>query len=495
MKNLLIHQTLFDSASKQPHKNALLHKDQSLSYCDLVAQITAISHALANYGIAKGDRVAVLLNKRFETAVAIYAITASGGIVVPINPLLKNHQIKHIADDCDITLLISDDRRIKQLETTRDTISVDSHLWKEWLQTEPSTSLPVLTQQATAAILYTSGSTGLSKGVVLSHRNLVLGCTSVTEYLQLSSDDVLLSVLPLSFDYGINQLFSALACGASIALLDYLLPTDVIKSIQRYGVTGLAAVPPLWQKLTNLNWPSEATSTLRYITNSGGHLASSFVRQLQQILPTTRIYLMYGLTEGFRATYLPPDLASTKADSIGKAIPYASVKVLRDNGEECSDNEIGELVQFGDLVAQGYWNNTKATEAVFKDTENGTAIWSGDRVKRDSDGYLYFISRGDQQIKTNGYRVSPNEIETTTLTISGVEIALAFGVKHPEIGQAIVLLVEGNKLNYDKLVKELATLLPRYMQPSHIEITTLLRTPNGKIDTQAAISDYRDYFL
>jgi acyl-CoA ligase (AMP-forming) (exosortase A-associated) len=346
-----------------------------------------------------------------------------------------------------------------------------------------------------AAILYTSGSTGQPKGVVLSHRNLVAGAKSVASYLENRADDVLLAALPLSFDAGFSQLTTAFHAGARVVLLNYLVARDVLNSVVKERVSGLTAVPPLWIQLSQLAWPAQVTEHLRYIANTGGRMPAQVLARLRAMLPSTRPYLMYGLTEAFRATYLPPSEVDRRPDSIGKAIPNAEVLVLREDGTPCAPDEPGELVQRGALVALGYWNDPQRTAERFKPVpgrEAGLvlpeiAVFSGDTVRMDAEGFLYFIGRRDEMIKTSGYRVSPTEIEEVLYASQQVGEAAAFGVPHATLGQAIVAVAtprDGAALDSDRLLAHCRKALPAYMVPAHIVIHPgpLPRGPNGKID-------------
>src|SRR5690606_728353 len=263
-----------------------------------------------------------------------------------------------------------------------------------------------------AAILYTSGSTGRPKGVVLSHRNMVCGATSVASYLENTADDRILAVLPFSFDAGLSQLTTGFSVGATVVMLDYLLPRDVVRTLAEQRITGITGVPPLWVQIVDQEWPSEVAGSLRYLANTGGAMPSETLRRLRSLLPDTSIFLMYGLTEAFRSTYLPPSEIDRRPGSIGKAIPNAEILVLRPDGTECDPEEPGELVHRGALVAQGYWNDPERTREKFRPLPSGepgfqhteVAVWSGDTVKKDRDGFLYFIGRRDEMIKSSGYR-------------------------------------------------------------------------------------------
>ncbi len=297
-----------------------------------------------------------------------------------------------------------------------------------------------------AAILYTSGSTGRPKGVMLSHANMWLGAVSVAAYLGMEADDVVLGVLPLSFDYGQNQLLNAWYAGASVVPFDYLFARDVVKACAAHGVTTLAAVPPLWVQLTEIDWSEDAAAGMRRLTNSGGALTVQLVDDLRGIFPSARLFPMYGLTEAFRSTYLDPDLVDAHPTSMGTAIPFAEILVIDDEGEVAGPDAEGELVHCGPLVAQGYWQDAERTAERFKPAPamskyGGTAVWSGDRVMRDAGGLLHFVGRRDAMIKSAGNRISPQEVEEAALATGLVAEAVALGVKDERLGQAVHLVV------------------------------------------------------
>jgi acyl-CoA ligase (AMP-forming) (exosortase A-associated) len=356
-----------------------------------------------------------------------------------------------------------------------------------------------------AAILYTSGSTGKPKGVVLSHRNMVAGAESVASYLENTPADRILAVLPLSFDYGLSQLTTSFSVGATAVLINYLLPRDILNAVQAERITGLAAVPPLWIQLAQLPWPAD--STLRYLTNSGGAMQRPTLAALRRALPNAKPFLMYGLTEAFRSTYLPPAEADRRPDSMGKAIPNAEVLVLRPDGSECAPGEPGELVHRGALVSLGYWNDPAKTAERFKPfvsrqqglTLTEMAVWSGDTVRKDEEGFLYFISRNDEMIKTSGYRVSPSEVEEVVYGHPEVAEAAALGVAHPVLGQAIVVVAlarAGSTLAAEALLAACKPHLPAYMLPARIVMAdaALPRNPNGKIDRKLLSQQFADVF-
>ncbi|RJY08609.1 acyl-CoA ligase (AMP-forming), exosortase A system-associated [Aurantiacibacter aquimixticola] len=467
---------------------ALILRHRTLSWADLRRQVSRMAAWLADAVPEKGARVATWGSKGEATCLLPLAAARAGLVHVPINPLLKRAQVAHILADSGADLLIANAGRTASLE--HDDVPTECKIVEEaaFLSGlgggEGSASLSDLDPHSLAAILYTSGSTGRPKGVMLSHANLWLGAVSVAHYLEMERDDVTLAVLPLSFDYGQNQLLSTWYAGGSVVPLDYLTPRDVIKACARHSITTLAAVPPLWVQLAEQDWSQDAVGTMRRLTNSGGALIEDLVQALRHIFPQAKLFPMYGLTEAFRSTYLDPELVDTHPTSIGKAIPFAEILVIDQDGAAASD---GELVHCGPLVAQGYWQDPERTAERFRPApatskHGGTAVWSGDTVCRDDDGLLYFVGREDAMIKCAGNRISPQEIEDAARATGLAEEAVAFGVPDPRLGHAIHLIVRGEGGD-EALRAALRRELPNFMQPAHIEwVETMPLNPNGKID-------------
>ncbi len=470
---------------------ALVLRGQSLSWKDLRSRVALLAGWLAEIAPQKGARVATWAAKGEMTCLMPLAAARAGVVHVPINPLLKHAQVKYILDDCGASVLIGTAARLASLEdgdVPPTCLTFDeAEAWAAAEALGRALGQSSHDTDALAAILYTSGSTGKPKGVMLSHANLWLGAVSVAHYLELASDDVVLAVLPLSFDYGQNQLLSAWYVGASVVPLDYLTPRDVIKSCARHQITTLAAVPPLWLQLAGQEWPAEATSAMRRMTNSGGALTTDLVRDLRGVFPQARLYPMYGLTEAFRSTFLDPTLVDTHPTSMGRAIPFAEVLVITDDGELAAPQEEGELVHCGPLVAHGYWQDAARTSERFMPAPaaslyGGLSVWSGDRVRRDEEGLLYFVGRRDAMIKSAGNRISPQEIEDAAIATGFAEEAVAFGVADEKLGQAIHMVVRGSG-DDDGLRKALRRELPNFMQPAVIRwVDTMPLNPNGKID-------------
>jgi acyl-CoA ligase (AMP-forming) (exosortase A-associated) len=473
---------------------ALILRGETLSWEDLRSRVARLAGWLSAQVPQRGARVATWAAKGELTCLMPLAAARAGLVHVPINPLLKRAQVTHILGDSGASLLIGTAARLDTLEdgdlpagcaaTGEDTAAQLVAACNDALP--PSAADP----DELAAILYTSGSTGRPKGVMLSHANMWLGAVSVAHYLGLERDDVTLAVLPLSFDYGQNQLLSTWYAGGCAAPLDYLSAREVIKACARHHVTTLAAVPPLWVQLMEQDWPLDAAASMRRLTNSGGALTVELVRSLRTTFPEARLFPMYGLTEAFRSTYLDPALVDAHPTSMGSAIPFAEILVVVDEGGEAEAGEEGELVHCGPLVAQGYWQDPERTAERFRQAPShsrygGTSVWSGDRVRRGADGLLYFVGRRDAMIKSAGNRISPQEIEEAALATGLVTEAAALGVPDPRLGQSIELVVRGNGTEVD-LRAALKRELPGFMQPHAIRwVEQMPLNPNGKIDRAA----------
>ena len=532
----LLPDLLLRSAERAPDAPALtdpsagggISGPRTCTYGELVLRVEQAASGLLQAGLQQGQRVGIWLEKRLETVVASFAAPQAGGVMVPMNPLLKPEQVGHIIRDCEVRVLLTSPERWPLLQevmahcpsvravvltgaaegatvatsdgSTQAQPAVLS--WEALLESAPRRPHRRIDTDV-AAILYTSGSTGRPKGVVLSHRNMVAGAHSVASYLGNRADDVILAALPLSFDAGFSQLTTGFHAGARVVLLNFLMPRDVFKAMEREQVTGLTAVPPLYIQLAGLPWPESIDRHLRYFANTGGRMPRETLQALRQRVPRAKPFLMYGLTEAFRSTYLPPEEVDRRPDSIGKAIPNAEILVLRPDGTECAPDEPGELVHRGALVGLGYWNDPEKTAERYKPLPVGAggreaglvlpemAVFSGDTVRRDADGFLYFIGRRDEMIKTSGYRVSPTEVEEVLYATQLVGECAAYGVDHPSWGQAIEVVVTPAEGAADVDAAELLSLcrqrMPAYMVPLvvHVHHASLPRNPNGKIDRKA----------
>lgn len=473
---------------------ALVLRGGTLNHKDLRDRVARLAGWLKGLRLEPGTRVASWGSKGELTCLMPLAAPRAGLVHVPINPLLKRAQVAHILTDSGAQLLIGTPSRLTSLEPG-DCPAACQMLDENQAIGLAAGAKPIGPSAADpgdlAAILYTSGSTGKPKGVMLSHANMWLGAESVADYLGMAADDVTLAVLPFAFDYGQNQLFCTWLAGGCVVPLDYMTARDVVKAAGRHGVTTLAAVPPLWVQLTELDWPDDAAAGLRRLTNSGGALTAALVHKLRGLFPSARLYPMYGLTEAFRSTFLDPALVDTHPTSMGKAIPHAEIMVIADDGKVAQDGEEGELVHCGPLVAQGYWQDAERTAERFKPAPaasryGGMAVWSGDRVRREADGLLYFVGRRDAMIKSAGNRISPQEVEEAALSSGLVAEAVALGIPDERLGHAVHLIVRpvaGASDAETELPRILMQQLPNFMQPKIIHWRKAMPiSPNGKID-------------
>jgi acyl-CoA ligase (AMP-forming) (exosortase A-associated) len=484
-----------------PDADALLIGDRVTTYAELDAGVGRLASWLLEQAGGPGERVASWSAKTRLACLMPLAAARAGLIHVPVNPLLKGPQVAHILSDSGAKLLVTNGARAEMLGggLPDECVVQDLKIGEEVIDSGgQGLPLSIAEPDDLAAILYTSGSTGRPKGVMLSHANLWLGAESVASYLKIAPDDRVLGVLPLSFDYGQNQLFSSWYAGAAVAPLDYLTARDVVKAVARHKITTLAGVPPLWVQVVEAEWPAETAVWLKRLTNSGGALTPSLIDAMRRTFPKADIYPMYGLTEAFRSTYLDPALVADHPTSMGRAIPHAEILVCRPDGSVVLDDEPGELVHVGPLVARGYWQDEERTAHRFKPAPpashyGGTAVWSGDTVRRDADGLLYFVGRDDAMIKTAGNRVSPTEVEDVAVASGLIYEAVAFGVPDQRLGAAIVLIVRGKDGVADEegLSAWLRQNLPNFMQPQAIEWRDALpRNPNGKLDRVAIAADW-----
>lgn len=511
------------SARKDSDASALIFKAETFSYGMLADAIDKCAANLAYLGLEKYDRVGIFAGKQPETVIAALGATRAGGAFVPINPLFKANQVSYILRDCNIRILVTTQPRLRDivpiLETCPDLrhivvttpqaeVTSISHIevlgWNDLNCSDRRLAAPRLISSDMAAIMYTSGSTGQPKGVVLSHGNLTIGAQSVASYIGNTSSDRILAILPFSFDAGFSQLTTGFSAGACVVLHDYLLAGDVVRIVERERISGITGVPPLWMQLAEQTWPNEAASSVRYFANTGGKMPLATLNRLRQIFKNATPFLMYGLTESFRSTYLPPSEVDRRPDSIGIAVPNAEVLVIAKDGSVCGPNEPGELVHRGPLVSLGYWNDPERTAKRFRPAPTQPAgisnmelaVWSGDTVSADEDGFLYFVGREDDMIKTSGYRISPTEIEDAVFDTGLVAEVAALGVPHEQLGQAIVILAKSNTDDdspTEELLNQIRRKVPNYMVPHVVQWkATLPRNANGKLDRKAMTAELQD---
>jgi acyl-CoA ligase (AMP-forming) (exosortase A-associated) len=491
-----IEEPLFAAAARESSKTAVIDGARSFTYEWMAERAESFAWTLLSRGLAAGDRVSIYLDKSIEAVVALYGTWRAGGVAVPVSDSLVSRQVEYIVRNSGSRFLVSDARHThhlhaRVLETTAGLeVGLNEGTARAPLSDSTGGASP-------AAILYTSGSTGPPKGILISHANLLAGARIVSKYLRIASDERIISIPPFSFDYGLNQLLTAVRCGAALVLQRSPLPADICRTLVRHEVTAMAAVPPLWIQLLQRTSPFSRMSFrhLRCITNTGGKLPTETVRQLRTILPHVRIYLMYGLSEAFRSTYLPPEEVDHRPDSIGKAIPECEVLVVSNDGRPCQPGEVGELVHCGPTVALGYWNDAESTAKVFRhhpcDPSRSAerVVYSGDLVKSDEEGFLYYIGRRDHLIKSQGYRISPTEVEDIVFETGFVREVVAKGQPDPVAGAVVVVhCVPRDPASFSPqaVLEHCRREMPRYMVPRHIYVhESFPRTASGKIDRRS----------
>jgi acyl-CoA ligase (AMP-forming) (exosortase A-associated) len=515
--DFLLHHMLQASASRFPEKEALIHGDQRLTYAQVGSRVSGLAAGLREAGLQRGERVGIYLDASVNQVVSIFGVSQAGGVFVPANALLFAEQVAHIARDCGISALITSAAKLQSLLPVLPEIkslrflvvvspgeliapSLPAYDFDAFTNVEPNGKWQDWgIDKDLAAILYTSGSTGKPKGVMLSHANVMAGATIVSTYLRITNSDRILAVLPFSFDAGLNQLTTVFQQGGTLVLINFTFAKQIVDMLVKEHITGLAGVPTVWSLLaqSNSTLHRNTPTALRYITNTGGAMPQNVLAALRKALPGTKVVLMYGLTEAFRSTYLPPEELDRRPTSMGKAIPDTEIMVLNEHGELCKPGEVGELVHRGPTVSMGYWGNREATDRVLRpnpllpaqlgDVER--VCYSGDWVRMDEDGYLYYVGRRDAMIKSSGIRISPTEVEEVVFQSGRVRHAAAIGIPDEVSGQLVKIFVVGRD---SEAVDTQAILLfceenmPRHMVPKFIEVLDdLPKTSSGKIDYPA----------
>jgi acyl-CoA ligase (AMP-forming) (exosortase A-associated) len=514
--DFLIHHMLRTSTRHSPEKEALVHGEERLSYREVARRVDGLAAGLRTAGLRRGDRMGIYLEASVPQVISIFGISRAEAAYVPINSLLHAEQVMHIARDCGMKGLITTAAKLASLADVLPRIPsleflvvigpgevvapLPVHHYEEFCaRALPSGWRESSIEKDLAAILYTSGSTGKPKGVMLSHANVVAGSRIVSTYLGITESERILAVLPFSFDAGMNQLMTAFEKGATCVLINFVFAREIVRALLKERITGLAGVPTLWSLLAQ---PSSTLSKqpmphLRYITNTGGAMPQAVLKVLREVLPTTKVFLMYGLTEAFRSTFLPPEELDRRPTSMGKAIPDTEILVLNEQGQLCKPGEPGELVHRGPTVSLGYWNRPEDTARALRPNpllppELGDCekvCYSGDLVKMDEDGFLYFIGRRDTMIKSSGVRISPTEVEEVLFQSGKLRGAAVIGIPDEMLGQTIKAFVvprDGNTLDTDALLAFCAEKMPRYMIPKALEVMSELpKTSSGKVDYPA----------
>lgn len=506
----LLHDYLIQSSRELADKIALVCMKQRISYGELDARSNALANCLVAAGVMRGDRVVVFADNTVETVVSFWAVLKANAVVSIVNPLTKSDKLSYLLQDCRPTALITDAhihsvfaepaRDCSHLRCVIVSGNIDeaklaalphARYWDDALAAGDRSAPPkrACIDIDLAAIIYTSGSTGDPKGVMLTHRNMLTACTSIASYLELQEDEVILGVLPLAFDYGLYQMIMAFRTGARLVLeRSFTFPAQILNLMVAEGVTGFPGVPTIFSILAELKSLKDYDlSKIRYVTNTAAALPVKHILMLRDIFPAARIYSMYGLTECKRCTYLPPQDIDRKPSSVGIAIPNTEMWIVDEDGNRVGPGIVGQLVIRGATVMKGYWEKPEATAKKLKPgpLPGEQVLYTGDYCKMDEEGYLYFVGRMDDIIKSRGEKVAPKEVENMIMNIPGVKEVAVIGVPDDILGQAVkafIVLEEGVAMSEKQLQKECQGRLENFMVPKYIvEVESLPKTDTGKI--------------
>jgi long-chain acyl-CoA synthetase len=512
---MLVSEFLEDSADRFPEKVALVDGHRRLTYLELEEQSNRLAQALLGLGLGKQDRAAVFLEPSAEAVISIFGVLKAGGVFLVIHPQVKPQKLAFILDDCQARVLLTDGSRAEQLADIRKKCPTLAAVVVAAGRTEPSSARP-RSEEANgwadydvllrahppsrparrcididlASLIYTSGTTGRPKGVMLTHLNMVSAASSIIEYLENTPGDIILNVLPLSFDYGLYQVLMAFKFGGTVVQeRSFLYPYKIIDLLLSEKITGFPIVPTIAAILLRLrDLKDHDFSHLRYVTNTAQALPPRMITQLQKVFPKTRIYSMYGLTECKRVSYLPPEELSRRPASVGKAMPNTEVYLVDEAGLRIAEpDRRGELVVRGANVMKGYWNLPEETERVLKagPISGEKVLYTGDFFRLDGEGFLYFMGRKDDIVKVAGERVSPKEVENELHEIEGVSEAAVIGVPDEILGQALkafVVLKPGFALSGQDIIRRLAGRLEGFKVPKFVVFKDELpRSQHGKV--------------
>lgn len=509
----LLHDYLAHSAGRLGEKVALVCGTQRVTYGELEARANAIAHHLTAAGVARGDRVMIFADNTVETVVSFWGVLKANAVVSIVNPLTKSDKLDYLLNDCLPAALITDKHLHSVFsEPARNCPSLRRVIVSGPIDDDELAGLPhaVRWDRAVAgdygkaparrcididlaAIIYTSGSTGEPKGVMLTHRNMITACTSIASYLELGEDEVILNVLPLAFDYGLYQMIMAFRTGARLVLeRSFAFPAQILGVIKQEKVTGFPGVPTIFASLSELkSLKSHDFSSIRYITNTAAALPLKHILMLQDLFPGARVYSMYGLTECKRCTYLPPEDLERKPLSVGIAIPNTEMWIVDEDDRRVGPDVVGQLVIRGATVMKGYWGKPEATARKLKPgpLPGEQVLYTGDYCRIDAEGYLYFVGRGDEIIKSRGEKVAPKEVENVLMDIPGVREAAVIGVPDELLGQAVkafVVMEQGSIIGEKQLQKECQRRLENFMVPkSIVVVASLPMTDTGKLKKTA----------
>lgn len=501
------------SAQRFPDKVALVCDGRRLTYRELDDASDRLAHGLRELGVRRTDRVAIFLENSVEAVLTIFATLKAGAVFVVVNPTTKAQKLAYFLNDCRARVLVSHEGKREVLadalsdapdlaalvlagtedpasgEWDRHVASFNALLERRYAGGGPPPNESI--DLDLAALIYTSGSTGIPKGVMLTHLNIVSAATSITQYLDNTPDDIILNVLPLSFDYGLYQVLMAFLVGGRIVLeRSFVYPRVVVQRIAEERVTGLPILPTILAILLQMDLTKCDFSSVRYLTNTGAALPTTQIAQLRRLFPQVKIFSMYGLTECKRVSYLPPDQIDIRPTSVGRAMPNVEVAIVDEAGNPLGPGVVGELVVRGANVMRGYWERPQESDEVLRPgpLPGEKVLYSGDLFRMDEEGYLYFVGRRDDIIKSRGEKVSPREIENVLYQLAGVAEAAVVGVADEVLGQAVkafISLKDGASLTERAVLEFCAERLENLMVPKHVEFRPQLpKTASGKIDKQ-----------
>jgi long-chain acyl-CoA synthetase len=500
---MLVHDYIRASARRFPDKPGIIFSHQSYTFRQIDEASDRLACEFKRLGLRRGDRVASMLDNSLEMVVALWGTLKAGGVFVPISPGVKADKLGFLlADSGAAAFIVSTQLHQRVKDATAQASYSGTIIWVgEKIESDglrlteilarphQSPDDPGLIDQDLCLIIYTSGSTGSPKGVMMSHRSIYNNVWSISTYLGNQPDDVVLCVLPLSFDYGLFQVLTGARVGFTVVLeRSFAYPYDVLKRIGEYRVTGLPGVPTIFAKLLEFA-PFEGLdlSSLRYLSNTAAPFPSAHILALRRLLPKTAIFSMYGLTECTRVSYLDPSRLENKPTSVGRAMPNSETYIVNEYGRRCGPGEIGELVVRGTSVMRGYWERSEATAKALRDGDiaGEKVLFTGDLFYEDEDGDLYFVGRRDDVFKCRGEKVSPREVEACLYELDSVAEVAVVGVPHPIDGMAIkahVVARDGHLISEDLLRKQCQHRLEPLLVPRFFEVCSgLPKTDSGKI--------------
>jgi len=513
---MLVEEFLEQSAKRFSEKTALVTETERFSYLQIEQQANCLAHALVSTGVTRGDRVVIVLPNSLEAVLAVWAILKAGAVFVVLHPSIKSDKLAYVLNNCRATAMVltgakvdSDYGWLGETPYLRSVFVVSGeqcHFEQVWASGKEALSVDDIRKKLAnvsspekkcididlAALIYTSGSTGRPKGVMMTHLNVVSAATAITTYLENTAEDIVLNVLPLSFDYGLYQLLMMFKVGGTLVLLkSFAYPHPVLQKIADEGVTGFPIVPTISATLLQTNLSRYAFPKLRYITNTAAALPVEHIRRLRSAFPQVKIYSMYGLTECKRVSYLPPDQIDSRPGSVGRGMPNEEVYIVDPEGQRVAPGIVGELVIRGSNVMKGYWEMPEETERCLRPGRlpGEKVLHSGDLFYADAEGYLFFVGRRDDVIKTRGEKVSPREVEDAIYSIESVAEAAVIGVPDPILGSAIKAFIvpkQGAALTAQDVLRHCSAKLEDFMIPKIVEFRpSLPKTDTGKISRRA----------